>query len=139
MNEDKYFIAIDPGREKCGIAVLTMSGNAVMHEVISTANLPDIVENLINKYAAAIIAIGSGTTSKEARKILNDKFPQLKIIVIDEYRTTDAARKRYWLENPPRGWRKFVPVGMLVPTVPIDDFAALIIGEKFLQIINKHC
>jgi hypothetical protein len=34
--------------------------------------------------------------------------------------------------HPPRGWRRFVPRGMLLPPRPIDDFAALLIAERLL-------
>ena len=52
--------------------------------------------------------------------------------IVNEYRTTDEAKKRYWQENPPKGIRRLIPRGMLVPPVPVDDFAAVIIGEKYL-------
>jgi len=46
--------------------------------------------------------------------------------------TTIRARARYFAANPPRGWRRIVPRGMLLPPRPIDDFAAVLIAERFL-------
>ena len=36
-------------------------------------------------------------------------------------------------ENPPKGWKKLIPLGMQVPPVPVDDYAAIVIGRKYLK------
>jgi hypothetical protein len=53
--------------------------------------------------------------------------------VVDERETTLRARARYFQAHPPRGWKRLVPRGMLLPPCPIDDFAALLIAERFLE------
>jgi RNase H-fold protein (predicted Holliday junction resolvase) len=56
----------------------------------------------------------------------------LPIALVDERETTLLARTRYFAAHPPTGWRRFVPRGMLLPPEPIDDFAAVLIAERFL-------
>ncbi len=57
----------------------------------------------------------------------------IPIELVDERETTLLARKRYFQAHPPRGWRRLVPRGMLLPPRPIDDFAALLIAERLLD------
>ena len=46
---------------------------------------------------------------------------------------TVQGRKLYFQENPPKGWKKLIPLGMQVPPVPVDDYAAIVIGRKYLK------
>ncbi len=131
MKSDAVFISIDPGRDKCGVAVLTAEGRILAQLVCPTKNVADEVGAFCQKWRAAFLVIGSGTNGKRLKKELLTKLP-LKIHEIDEYKTTERARIKYWQANPPRGWRRFVPRGMLVPPEPVDDFAAVAIGERYL-------
>ena len=54
--------------------------------------------------------------------------------IIDEKNTTWEARRLYYLDNPPRGWRRFVPRGLLVPGVAVDGYAALLIIERYRRL-----
>ena len=123
-------LAIDPGREKCGVAVLASDGRVLVQEVVATAALDAAVGTLIRAYEPTII-MGSGTTSAEARARV--EALGRTVTLVDEYRTTDAAKAAYWEAHPPRGWRRLVPRGMLVPPAPVDDFVAVILARRFLN------
>ena len=123
-------LAIDPGREKCGIAVLAADGSILMQEVVRTTTLDSVVGALVAAHEPTII-MGSGTTSAEARARV--EALGRTVTLVDEYRTTDAAKALYWEVHPPRGWRRLVPHGMLVPPVPVDDFVAVILARRYLQ------
>lgn len=125
-------IAVDPGREKCGIAVMQNDGNIFYQQVIATADLAKMVRDCYEKYAPTCLVIGDGTTSKEAQAAIRAAVEELEICVVNEYRTTDQAKLRYWQENPPKGWRKLLPVTMQVPPVPVDDYVAVILAERYL-------
>jgi len=56
----------------------------------------------------------------------------LPIELVDERETTLLARARFFVDHPPRGWRRLVPRGMLLPDRPIDDYAALLIAQRYL-------
>ena len=125
-----------PGREKCGFAVLAEGGEVLMQRVIETAQLEEEVRAAREAYGFAVLVEGNGTTSREARARLQKAMPDLHIEVVDEYRTTDLAKKAYWKAKPPRGWRRLLPVTMQVPPEPVDDFVAVILASRYIK--EKH-
>ena len=125
-------LAIDPGREKTGIAILNNS-DVLEHEIINSEELVQTIKSLLEKYIIKTIIMGNGTSSKKKYDLLKREFMDRDIVLINEYRTTDEARKLYFQENPPKGWKKLIPLGMQVPPVPVDDYAAIVIGRKYLK------
>ena len=130
MNDE--ILAIDPGREKTGIAILKNS-DVLEHKIINSEELVQIIKSLLEKYIIKTIIMGNGTSSKKKYDLLKQEFIDRDIVLINEYRTTDEARKLYFQENPPKGWKKLIPLGMQVPPVPVDDYAAIVIGRKYLK------
>ena len=126
----RSILAIDPGREKCGVAVLASDGRVLVQRVVMTAALDAAVGALIRAYEPNVI-MGNGTTSADAKKRVETLG--VPVTLVDEYRTTDAAKCAYWEAHPPRGWRRLMPRGMLVPPVPVDDFVAVILAQRFLE------
>ena len=59
-------LAIDPGREKCGVAVLSAEGAILVRKVVATADLGSCVGGLIAAHEPTVI-MGNGTTSAEAK------------------------------------------------------------------------
>lgn len=125
-------LAIDPGREKTGIAILNNS-DVLEHKIINSEELVQTIKSLLEKYIIKTIIMGNGTSSKKKYDLLKREFIDRDIVLINEYRTTDEARKLYFQENPPKGWKKLIPLGMQVPPVPVDDYAAIVIGRKYLK------
>ena len=125
--------ALDPGREKCGFAVLDAGGAVLFQQVIETLKLEHEINDKCSRYAFTTLVLGNGTTSKAAKKRIEEAVPDLRIVLVDEYRTTDMAKRAYWQARPPRGWRKLLPVSMLVPPEPVDDFVAVILARRFLE------
>ena len=123
-------LAIDPGREKCGVAVLASDGRVLVQEVVATERLAAMVSTHLTAYEPTVI-MGNGTTSADAKKRV--EALGVSVTLVDEYRTTDAAKCAYWEAHPPRGWRRLMPRGMLVPPVPVDDFVAVILAQRFLE------
>lgn len=130
MNDE--ILAIDPGREKTGIAILKNS-DVLEHKIINSEELVQTIKSLLEKYIIKTIIMGNGTSSKKKYDLLKREFIDRDIVLINEYRTTDEARKLYFQENPPKGWKKLIPLGMQVPPVPVDDYAAIVIGRKYLK------
>jgi RNase H-fold protein (predicted Holliday junction resolvase) len=77
------------------------------------------------------IVVGRGTNAAVVAQAVEPLG--LPIRFVDEYETTLRARARYFHDHPPRGWRRLVPRGMLLPDRPVDDYAALLIAERYLQ------
>ena len=130
---EKTIIAVDPGKDKCGLAIVEPDGTIVAHEIAATAELVKKIEPITAAFPAAVIVMGDGTTSKAAREKISAAFPTHTIEVIDEYRSTEEARSLYFADNPPQGWKRFLPRGLLSPPVPIDDYAAVVLARRFLR------
>lgn len=129
-------ISVDPGREKCGIAVVHKTKGVLHKRVIETITLPETIAKLVADYNTSTILLGNRTTSRESKNILENikiKDQPLKVKLVDEHRSTDAARHRYWQENPPRGLKRLIPVTMQVPPVPVDDYVAVILAERYFN------
>ena len=128
-------LAIDPGREKCGAAVLEQDKDVLWHNVVGISELLPVSLQVTRQYGIRTVVLGNQTFSGEVRQILQPLLDQQlvhEIIFVDEHGSTETARSRYWQAFPPSGWRRFLPRGLLVPPCAIDDFAAIILGERFL-------
>ncbi len=127
--------AIDPGREKCGLAVVDEDGRVLEQAVVATVWLEDELTERVQKFRPERILLGNGTTSRTAEEDIRTAFPDIPVEIVDEYRTTDDAKIAYWKAHPPTGWRRFFPTSMQVPPVPVDDFVAVILAQRYL--INR--
>lgn len=132
------FLAIDPGKEKTGIAIFNLKGEILEHEIIDSKKLIFKLQAFLEKYDIDLIVMGNGTSSKSKYNLIKLNFANVKLKTINEYRTTDEARKLYFKENPPKGWKRLIPLGMQVPPVPVDDYAAIAIGKKYLNKLNLN-
>jgi len=127
----KLVLSIDPGREKCGMAVVSQD-EAVFKKVIKTEDLVNEFSFLKEKYSPDTFVIGSGTGSSKLAKTLKENFG-ITLEVINEKHSTELARIRFFEENPPKGLMRLIPLGLQLPPVPYDDYAAVIIAEKYLE------
>ena len=128
-------LAIDPGRDKCGLAVLNRENGVLRHSVVGVSELFPASLQMTRQYGIRTIVLGNQTFSDEVRRMLQPLLDQQlvqEIIFVDERGSTEMARSRYWQAFPPSGWRRLIPRGLLVPPCAIDDFAAIILGERFL-------
>ncbi len=124
--------AIDPGREKCGVAVVAENGDVLEQSVVATERLADEMAARVRRFSPERILLGNGTTSRAAETAIREALPEIPVEIVDEYRTTDDARRAYWKAHPPTGWRRFLPTGMQVPPVPVDDFVAVLLAQRYL-------
>ena len=133
---EQSVLAVDPGREKCGLAVVDREQGVRWHQVVSTENLLTSIEELLQRFECRTLILGNQTASAPARQSLQPLLDQAlihEIIFIDERGSTEEARARYWQTYPPSGWRRIVPLGLLVPPCAVDDFAAIILGERYFK------
>ncbi len=132
MEHTKHIAALDPGRDKCGFAVLASTGDILLQRVLETAKLEQELKKAQQELGFSRLILGNGTTSKEAKARIEKALPTLEIQVVDEYKTTEQARKEYWLSNPPKGLWKIVPTTMRTPPCPVDDYVAVILARRYL-------
>lgn len=124
-------LAIDPGTRKAGYAVVAGAGTVVAQGIVNADQLLGLARQLCTAHKIGTIALGQGTNAGPVGAELASLGR--RIVLIDERETTLRARALYFRENPPRGWRRFIPRGMQLPPRPIDDYAAVLIGRRFLM------
>lgn len=127
-------MGIDPGRDKCGVAVLNAAGDIKYQRVVPTDELDTVLKNLATDFEIETVILGDGTTHKSAAQKIS--AAGLSFQLVDEKHTTEEARRLYWQKNPPRGWRRLLPTSMQVPPEPVDAIVAEILVRRFL--LTRH-
>jgi RNase H-fold protein (predicted Holliday junction resolvase) len=128
-------LAIDPGSDKCGVAVASRSGEIAFRSIVPTRDLVETVRSLVARYRPIHVVCGKGTGSKQILLDLAAAI-ELPISPIDEAYTSEAARRRYVAENPPRGLEVLMPRSLRSPRVPYDDYVAVILAERFWNALD---
>lgn len=123
-------IAIDPGRQKCGIALVDHQGQVIKKQIVASDELVKTVEEMIIDYPEAEIVLGDRTASRLFFAKLKDLSRTIHFI--DEDRSSLEGRYRYLKENT-KGLAKLLPIGLRVPNQPFDDYVAVILAERFLK------
>lgn len=124
-------IAVDPGRAKCGVAVVS-PGQVPFRALVPTAELGLTVAYLLGRAPEAAVVVGSGTGSAAVVAALQSACSGVVVHFVPEAGSTLEARSRYWRDHGPRGWQRLLPPGLRVPPRPVDDYAALVLSERWL-------
>lgn len=109
------------------------SGEIAFLQVVQTAELAENLLACRERWQPLETVIGNGTNSGRVSDVVRKVLPDLPLQVIEEAHSTEDARKLYWQVNPPQGWRKIVPLGLLVPVEPLDAYAAAVLLKRFLK------
>lgn len=151
-----YYMAIDPGNQKSGVACLSYEGELIDKRILPTSELVAYIENVVATNSVPLnretfdgavtphfthtspihidrIVCGNGTNHKYvygALKKLSSAY-HIDVVLCDEAYTTEEAKRLYWNYHRPRGWQRFLPKGMRVPPEPVDDFTAWVIGLRY--------
>lgn len=136
MSEDPrsvVVLAVDPGSYKCGVAVVDSTLRVLARQVVATAELPPVLRHLMATCPVTHLVIGDRTGSRRVRALLEELAGGRPVISMDEHLTSLHARRRYFLENPPRGLRRLIPPGLRIPPCPVDDYVAVILAERYLK------
>jgi RNase H-fold protein (predicted Holliday junction resolvase) len=126
-------LGFDPGKDKCGVAVMGVDRQLYYHEVVPSKNALAQISQLQQKFPISLLVMGDQTTAKRWKKQLSDELPEpINIILVDERYSTLEARDRYWQMYPPKGLTRLLPEGMRQPPRPIDDIVAILLIERYL-------
>jgi RNase H-fold protein (predicted Holliday junction resolvase) len=126
-------LAIDPGREKCGIAVLDKKGKVLERGISPREEVKSSIYHLLAKHKILSLVIGRSAFGRELERELSRMDIKSNIVFVSEKFSTLEARKRYWKHHRPKGLLRLVPTSLLSPPVPVDDYAAVILGERYLK------
>ena len=133
MIMNKLYLGVDPGRSKTGLALVEGAGKILKLHIADSQNIDKEIVEFIKNSCPVQIVLGNGTNSSNIGEAVQKVLPNVEIAVVEEAHSTEEARNLYWQENPPQGWRKLMPLGMLVPDVPLDAYAAVILVRRFLE------
>ncbi len=147
-----YLLAVDPGSDKCGIAVLNPVAGAVvdavagagtggeqrtiLKEVVPAGEALIRVKALVEKYPIKIVVVGDRTGGKafvreleQAGVIAGDR----RVALVDEHLSSQEGRRRYLKDHPGRGLARLLPDSLRAPAEFFDDYVAEILAERYLQ------
>jgi RNase H-fold protein (predicted Holliday junction resolvase) len=127
-------LGFDPGKDKCGIAVMSRDKNVSYHEVVTSDEAISTIQSLCKQFPVQLLVMGDQTTSKIwKQKLTQSLSPFIKIVQIDERYSSLEARDRYWQMYPPEGLSRLIPQGMRTPPRPVDDIVAIVLIERYLN------
>ena len=140
----QYYLGIDPGRDKTGVALVEETGRILAVQVVRTRNFSDVLlQFLYDKLQAnniwglrqklRAVVLGNGTGSEEHKRQIEKALPGFPLYIVDEKYTTEEAKALYWELYPPKGWRMLIPLGLQTPPEPLDGYAAVVQVRRFLE------
>lgn len=124
-------LAVDPGRDKCGIAVASPDGKLIAHEVVKRTDFPQWLIEANQKFDPSLIIIGNRTACHELEKALQIRWPDVSVRFVEEAGSSQEARARWVKMHRSIGLRRLIPRGLRTPNVPYDDLAAVILLERY--------
>jgi RNase H-fold protein (predicted Holliday junction resolvase) len=126
------YLGFDPGKDKCGVAIVNVDGQPLYHEVVTADTVLQRIPQLCVEWGVTQVVIGDRTMTRQWQAKLSDLG--LPIAPIDEHNSSMEARDLYWEMYPPQGLQKLLPQGMRLPPRPIDDLVAIILVRRYLQL-----
>lgn len=131
----RYIAAVDPGRDKAGLALVRTDGQVVEQLIVPPAEVVERLCRWQTGYPLAAIVLGDRTGSREFQGVLQAAGligSHCPLALIDEHLSTQEARRRYLSTHPGRGLARWLPPSLRVPDRPVDDYVAVILAERHL-------
>jgi len=126
---ETLLLGFDPGRDKCGLALVTSQGSLVWHQVCAADQVLSVLQDLAHRHTWDQVIMGDQTTSAHWQAELRPLGQE--VILVDERFSSQEARRRYWEFVPPQGIWRWIP-WRPTPTV-CDDIAAAILVLRYLR------
>lgn len=130
-------LGFDPGRHKCGLAIVGVDRSLCYHEVILAGDVVDHIESLRQTYPISLIVMGDQTGAKLWKNELSRLKESPNVILVDERYSSLEARDRYWEMFPPTGLNRLLPQSIRSIPRPIDDIVAILLIERYLNKLTE--
>lgn len=135
-------VAVDPGRDKCGIAVVKADGAVLAKGIVARAEVGERVRELARAHGLDTVVLGDRTGSRALAQEIRAALGQagadpLRVVFVDEHESSMEGRRRYLKDHPLRGLGKLVPLSLRTPGEPFDDYVAVILAERFFHSVEK--
>ncbi len=130
-------LAVDPGRHKIGLAILSATGELLRRSVVSPLSLTQDLQSFLGaeRSQLATVVIGDGTGAERVAARVRELIGQgPRFETVDESDSTTEAKQLFYREFPPQGLLRFLPRGLWPdPDMPLDGFAAEVLGRRWLS------
>ncbi|MEA5462169.1 resolvase [Leptothoe sp. PORK10 BA2] len=130
-------LGFDPGRYKCGLAIVGVDRTLCYHEVILVGEVIDHIESLRQTYPISLIVMGDQTGAKLWKHELSRLQEAPNVILVDERYSSLEARDLYWEMFPPKGLSRLLPQRIRSIPRPIDDIVAILLIERYLNKLTE--
>lgn len=130
-----YIAAVDPGKDKAGLALVGTDGRVVTQLILPPAEVAGQVRAWRTEYPVSAVVLGDRTGARAFRAALEAAGltgPECPLILVDEHLSTQEARRRYLTTHPGRGLARLFPVSLRSPDRPLDDYVAVVLAERYL-------
>lgn len=124
-------LAVDPGRDKCGVAVLAQ-GQVSLRALVPRPEIALTCRYLRGQFPEARVIVGDQTTGREVSEEIRAACPGLSVQLVSEAYSSLEAQRLYWQDHPPGCWLRWLPAGLRLPPRPVDDYAALALARRYL-------
>ncbi|MBW4545742.1 MAG: pre-16S rRNA-processing nuclease YqgF [Symplocastrum torsivum CPER-KK1] len=132
-------LGFDPGRDKCGLAVMGREQQLLYHQVVLSQDAIATIQQLCQEFVIETIVMGDQTTAKSwKQKIVGELGTSIPIMLVDERYSSLEARDRYWQMYPPKGIELLIPKGLRQPPRPVDDIVAILLIERYLKKLGSR-
>jgi len=126
-------LGFDPGRQKCGIAVMGLDRVLRHQEVVGSDEVLERLGELRSEFPISIIVMGNQTGSQTWKAAFAKLPDPPRVMLVDERYTSLEARDRYWEMYPPKGLNRLMPQKLRAIPRPIDDIVAILLIERYLN------
>ena len=131
-------LAIDPGRMKCGLAVVRQDGTVLFRGIVEVGGLVTRVVDLIAVHQPLVILCGDGTGAKPILQALQAAALASPVLPVNEAHTSEQARARFVRENRPPLLQRLLPLSLRSPWLPYDDYVAILLAERYWQTMSQQ-
>jgi len=132
-------LGFDPGRDKCGLAVVGKEQQLLYHQVVLSQEAIATIQQLCQQFVIETMVMGDQTTAKSwKQKIVGELGTSIPIVLVDERYSSLEARDRYWQMYPPKGIELLIPKGLRQPPRPVDDIVAILLIERYLEKLGSR-
>lgn len=129
---DEVVVAIDPGRDKAGVAAVSRSSGTLEKAVVHAEECVSFAMELAARHGAVRIVVGNRTGSARVVGGIREVC-DLDVVTVDEDRSSMEGRARYLAEHKGKGLERFLPVGLRTPKEPFDDYVAEILAARYFR------
>ncbi len=132
-------LSLDPGREKVGMALLSRSGDILERKIFLRSEFQETAKEILSRRCPDYIVIGDGTgcchLAGELRSLIGEtgEIDDCQIKIVDEKDTSTEAAGLYFKTQAGAGRRLLSRFISWRPREPVDDYAAAVLGRRFLE------